>query len=350
MATRLRRNQNCSLGSAVAAALAIFMGVASAQDTASPAPTSPAAPATATPTTVPAPSGPVVVDPAAPATPPLEVVTITAPEPRYVAPTLRDRIGRIWAPVYLNGKGPFRLVLDTGANRSAVIPKVAEALGESARTNRKIRVRGVTGTAEVPVLRVDRMDIGDLVLEPAFLPVVPDVFGGAEGVLGNEGMRDKRIFIDFKRDTITVKRSKREVPGPGFQTLPITIMRDYLLAVDVTVGRVKVKAVLDTGAPQSLGNVALQEALKRDPLAIPPEEVVGVTLDIEKANRVMLPTMYLQNLSIRGAAMSFADVHIFRHWKLTSEPAILLGMDVLGVVEQLIIDYRTRQLHIKTRR
>ena len=28
-----------------------------------------------------------------------EEVVVSAPEPRYVAPTLRDRIGRIWAPV-----------------------------------------------------------------------------------------------------------------------------------------------------------------------------------------------------------------------------------------------------------
>jgi hypothetical protein len=41
----------------------------------------------------------------------LQEVIVTAPEPRYVAPTRRDRIGRIWAPVYINDKGPFRLVL-----------------------------------------------------------------------------------------------------------------------------------------------------------------------------------------------------------------------------------------------
>ena len=59
----------------------------------------------------------------------LEEVTVTALEPRYVAPTLRDRLGRIWAPVYLNGKGPFKLVLDTGASHSAVIAGVATDLG-----------------------------------------------------------------------------------------------------------------------------------------------------------------------------------------------------------------------------
>ncbi len=113
---------------------------------------------------------------------PVAEVVVSTTEPRYLAPTRRDRIGRIWAPVYLNGLGPFRLVLDTGANRSAVIQKVAGALGESARTTSTVRVRGVTGSAIVPVVRVDRMEIGDLVLEPAYLPVVPDVFGGAEGI------------------------------------------------------------------------------------------------------------------------------------------------------------------------
>lgn len=83
--------------------------------------------------------------------------------------------------MYLNGQGPFRLVLDTGANRSAVIQKVADTLGESAGTTSTVRVRGVTGTAMVSLIRVDRMDIGDLVLEPAHLPVVQDVFGGADG-------------------------------------------------------------------------------------------------------------------------------------------------------------------------
>jgi hypothetical protein len=279
----------------------------------------------------------------------IQSVTVTADEPRYVAPTLRDRIGRIWAPVYLNGKGPFRLVLDTGASRSAVIPTVAQRLGIEAQTGKQVRVRGVSGTAIVPVLRVDRMDIGDLLLEPALLPVVADVFGGADGVLGNEGLQDKRIVIDFRRDLITVKRSKRETPGIGFRTLPIDTLRGYLLAVDVTIGRVKTKAIIDTGSPQSLGNVALREALKRVPEDGPKAEVVGVTLDVQYADRVRMPTIYMDEIIIRGATMSFGDVHIFEHWKLTKEPAILLGMDVIGVLEQLIIDYRTRQLHIKTR-
>ena len=284
-----------------------------------------------------------------PAAPAQQTVVVTALEPRYVAPTLRDRIGRIWAPVFLNGKGPFRLVLDTGASRSAVIPAVAEKLGLDAQTGRQVRVRGVSGTAMVPLLRIDQMEIGDLLLKPAMLPVVADVFGGADGVLGNEGLENKRIVIDFRRDLITIKRSRREAPGEGFRTLPVKVLRGYLLAVDVMIGKVKTTAIIDTGSPQSLGNVALREALNRTPEDLPKSEVVGVTLDIEYADRVRMPTIYMDDVVIRGATMSFGDVYIFHYWKLTNQPAILLGMDVIGVLEQLIIDYRGQQVHIKVR-
>ena len=280
---------------------------------------------------------------------PLAEIVVSTPEPRYVAPTRRDRIGRIWAPVYLNGQGPFRLVLDTGANRSAVIQKVADALGDGARTTSTVRVRGVTGTGMYPLIRVDRMDIGDLLLEPAFLPVVQDVFGGADGVLGNECLRDKRIVIDFKNDSITVRRSKREPPGAGFETLPVRMMRDYLLVVEVFIGRVRTKAIIDTGAPDSIGNLALLEALKKQAEDDPATDIVGVTLDVEQGSRVRMPTIYMQRVQIRGAVLTFSDVHIFQHWRMTREPAVMLGMDVLGVLDQLIIDYKSRQLHILTR-
>src|SRR5688572_2901766 len=112
----------------------------------------------------------------------LEEIVVAAPEPRYVAPTLRDRIGRVWAPVYVNGQGPLRLVLDTGASNSALTRQAAERLGLSLVDARTVLLRGVTGAAEAPVIDVDRIEIGDLTVEPARLLIIDDAFGGAEGV------------------------------------------------------------------------------------------------------------------------------------------------------------------------
>ncbi|HYC10245.1 MAG TPA: aspartyl protease family protein, partial [Steroidobacteraceae bacterium] len=80
----------------------------------------------------------------------LEEVVVQTTEPRFVAPTRRDRIGRIWAPVLIDGKGPYRLVLDTGANHSAITARAAQSLGGTPAAN--VVVTGFTGSATVPML------------------------------------------------------------------------------------------------------------------------------------------------------------------------------------------------------
>jgi hypothetical protein len=250
--------------------------------------------------------------------------------------------------VYLDGKGPFRLVLDTGASHSAVVARVADELGARARTSTLVRVHGATGTAVVPVIRCDELDVGDLVLAPIKLPVVADVFGGADGVLGNEGLHDKRIVIDFKHDSLSIKRSRREAPGYGYSTVPIRFAKDYLLTIAARVGRVPVTAVIDTGAPDSLGNMALLNALKKQPATPADTQIVGVTLDVERGYQARMPTISFQGVRIEGAVFTFGDVYIFQHWRMTSEPSIMLGMDVLGVLDQIIIDYKAHELHILT--
>ena len=158
--------------------------------------------------------------PAAEAAEQLNEILVEAPEPRYVAPTRRDQIGRIWAPVFINGKGPFRLVLDTGASHSAVTAMVALALGIPTDQSPPVMLRGVTGSATVPTIRVDSLTVGDVSVDSPLLPIVPDAMGGAQGVLGSEGLTNKRIVIDFKHDKISIAFSRDEKPERGFVNIP----------------------------------------------------------------------------------------------------------------------------------
>jgi hypothetical protein len=52
-------------------------------------------------------------------------------------------------------------------------------------------------------------------------------------------------------------------------------------------------------------------------------------------------------LQIHDSGVTYADVYIFRHWRYTSEPAIMIGMDALGTLDTLIIDYRRKELQIR---
>lgn len=282
------------------------------------------------------------------APPAVEEVLVEAVEPRYVAPTRRDRIGRIWAPVMINGQGPFRLVLDTGANGSAVIQSVVTRLGISTVNARIVQLHGVTGSAMVPSIPIDRIEVGDLLLQGKRLPIVADAFGGAEGVLGTEGLIDKRIFIDFGRDEISIMRSRKQRAGAGFSEIPLTLGRNRLLSLNVLIGTIPVKAVLDTGAQITVGNRALRELLKRRDNGLT-REIVGVTLDVARGEVVPVPTLHIGAIEVRGLHLTFGDMFIFERWKLTREPALLIGMDVIGSFDAMVIDYPKRELQIRAR-
>jgi len=278
-----------------------------------------------------------------------EEVKVTAPEPRYVAPTLRDRIGRIWAPVTIDGKGPLRLVLDTGASRSALTPAALTKLGIQPDLDRMVLLRGTTGSARVPTVRVGQVEIGDLLAERQTMVVVDDAFGGADGVLATTALRDRRILADFRRDRIEITRSNGERAPPGFTTLRIKLLDQHVPWVEAMVGGVRVKAVIDTGAQSTIGNLALRDALlaKRREVDAREEGVIGVTGDLQEGRSMAAPAIQLEKIMVRRARINFVDLHIFQRWQLRDEPAMLLGMDVIGVLDTVILDYRRRELQVR---
>lgn len=282
---------------------------------------------------------------------PLGSVEVVNEEPRYVAPTRHDKIGRIWAPVTVNGQGPYRLVLATGASHSALTPRLAEALGVHGDPADTVILRGATGSTTVPMVPVETLEIGDLLIEPRRLAVIPDALGGADGVLGMDELANMRVLIEFRRDRISIMRSKNQRPGGGFETVPVKFLHGRLLVADGNLAGVPVKVIIDTGGQATLGNTALRTALAerhRDQMLEGKlDQVVGSTLDVQVGTRLATPTLRLGSLLVRNPAMTFADFEIFKHWQMTQEPAMLIGMDVIGLLDTLVIDYRRKELQVK---
>jgi hypothetical protein len=280
----------------------------------------------------------------------LTEVIVQTTEPRFVAPTRRDRIGRIWAPVLIDGKGPYRLVLDTGANHSAVTARTAQLLGTVPSQDGSTVVTGFTGSAVVPTIRVGRMEVGDLLLGPATLPVLADVFGGAQGVLGTEGLSEMRIYADFGRDQLVISRSHGERARRDFTVVPLVVIRGGLLVADVRVGSVRAKAIIDTGAQGTVGNLMLRNALMRHrPGNTAHEDIIGVTLDVQGGDNLQAPDIDFGHLTVHGVRVTFGDMYLFQHWKMTDQPTLTLGMDLLGSFDVLVIDYNRHELQIRLR-
>jgi predicted aspartyl protease len=279
----------------------------------------------------------------------LSEIVVQAPEPRFVAPTSRDRIGRIWAPVWINGKGPFRLVLDTGANHSGVTAQVAKLLGVPLDNSAPILLRGVTGIVSVPTIRVNSFTVGDLTLSPAILPIVTDAMGAAEGVLAPDEFKDKRIVIDFKHDQIDIRRSHNERARSGFVTIPLEHSEAGLLMFHALVGGVRIQAIIDTGGQRTIGNLAMRDALIRHHTQGRPVQIFDVTAESQAGETFPSPPIQLGSIDILGALITYGEMHIFERWELIKQPALLIGMDVIGLLDTFIIDYRRHELQLRMR-
>jgi hypothetical protein len=279
---------------------------------------------------------------------------VEAPEPRYVAPTRRDRIGRIWAPVLINGRGPFRLVLDSGASTSGITAKVARALGLTADNAHRVLLRGVVGTQAVPFVRVQSFSVGDIDFGSTRLPIVTDALGGADGILGTDQMAGNRILIDFHHDLITISHSDGRRAPLGYVTIPFKLVRHELLVSQAWVGGTQALAIIDTGGQVTIANLALRNALEsaRRQRKDQPEKIEDVTESVQQGNSADAPPILLGTglkdgtIRISNDRLTFGDMHIFEHWNMTSEPAMLIGMETLGRLDVLIIDYRLHQLQL----
>jgi predicted aspartyl protease len=282
----------------------------------------------------------------------LQEIVVTAPEPIYAAPTTRDRIGRVWVPVYLDGAGPFRLVLDTGAQRSAIVPQVATRLGIPLDRTPPVRVHGATGTAISPTVEIETLRVGDLWLQSALLPVVADVFGGAEGLLGMDGMQDRRIYIDFRSDYVDIRRSRGQRPPRDFVVVPMLRKDTNLVLAEGEVAGVPVRAIIDTGAQATVGNEALRVALRRHVRrhSIGEDEIHGATGATQTGIGARVSSITMGGLKVLDAHVTFSDLHIFSRWDLADTPALLVGMDILGLTDTLVIDFSRKEVQIRPRR
>jgi predicted aspartyl protease len=271
-----------------------------------------------------------------------------ATEPMYAAPTSADRAGRILAAVVIDGRGPYRFILDTGANRSALSSRLAAELGLEPAQGNTVNLHGVTGFAALPFVEVAALTAGDFSYDPGPLPILPTtVFADADGILGMEGFADSRIEVDFKANRVSIERSTGRRAGNGFIVIRARNYRG-LLVVDGSISGVPVKAIVDTGAERTLGNAALRDALLRRTVSQrhTQSRVIGATEQTYDGTSFVVQALRLGTTRLTNLPITFGDMHVFNVWGLDDEPAVLVGMDLIGTLHRFAVDYKRSEIQL----
>lgn len=163
--------------------------------------------------------------------------------------------GHVYVDVRLDGKGPFRFALDTGAV-NVVTPAVAHALGLGAEG--RIPGGGVgEKTEDLGMTRVKRLQIGDAYILDQTLFTFPIdelmAMNGVrmDGIVGYEVFRRFVARIDYDRGMLTLRAPGGfTYQGPG-AILPF-VFDEHTPQVDGEIDGIPGKFGIDTGSRASL--------------------------------------------------------------------------------------------------
>ncbi len=261
----------------------------------------------------------------------------------------QDKTGLLLAPVFVNGEGPFSFMVDTGANTSGVSRALVQRLALEPR-GRGI-VHATTGAIEAGLFAVRGVRAGDLTIDDVTLPAVQDaVLAGADGILGVDGVKGRRLTIDFEARTLDVSDSKAALNPRQWSTQRGRVRFGSLVVTPGKVGRVSVQVILDTGADHSIGNALLAEAIRQDEARRMKRSVdaaVSMAPRVDLQGVLFARSIELGDVTVHNMPLDVADLYAFKFWGIDKEPALLLGMDILSKTRAIAIDYRRGSAHFK---
>ncbi|ABW27625.1 hypothetical protein AM1_2618 [Acaryochloris marina MBIC11017] len=121
-----------------------------------------------------------------------------------MAVPLQEKLGVMVAQLYMNGKGPFRVLLDTAADSTFISEQVAAKLNLDTATLSPIQIRGFCGLEDAMRSQLDsatlhhhqQRDIDVIVLSSSILKVLK-----VDGILGQNFLRHYQQYWRFNSES-----------------------------------------------------------------------------------------------------------------------------------------------------
>jgi hypothetical protein len=257
---------------------------------------------------------------------------------------------RLTVDTHVNGRGPYRFVVDSGADTSVVGLGIAHDLQLPIGT--PIILNNMTARNTVDRVKVGRLSFGPSSISDLEVPALKEEDLGGQGMLGIDALVEQRLMLDFDKKLIKVEDARvRQEYFPDAITITARRQRGQLILARVRAGGVALDAVIDTGSEITVGNSALRDKLIRKGSAdFVTVEVTGVTGVTQKLQVAHVPELILGPVRLRNVPIAFADLPPFQVFGLSDQPALLLGTDILETFRKVSLDFRSRKVRFQLRK
>ncbi|HEU0310188.1 MAG TPA: retroviral-like aspartic protease family protein [Sphingomicrobium sp.] len=257
---------------------------------------------------------------------------------------------RMTVDVHVNGRGPYRFLVDSGADSSVVGLKIARELQLPLGT--PAILHATTASARVDRVLVDELQLGSSLIHNLELPALSERDMGGEGIIGIDALVEQRLMMDFEKRVIKAEDARQPAQLlDGEIVVKARRQRGQLILTQVKAVGLDVEAVVDTGTEITIGNRALRDKLirgNRDKfVTVAATGVTGVTVELQLAR---IGEIQLGSVTLRNVPIAFEDVPPFEVFGLSKQPALLLGTDLLETFRRVSLDFRSRKVRFQLRK
>lgn len=257
---------------------------------------------------------------------------------------------RLTVEVHVNGRGPYRFVVDSGADTSVVGLRIARDLALPLGT--PAILNGTTARSIVDRVHVAQLTLGQTAFTNMQLPALKEYDVGGDGIVGIDALVNQRLMMDFEKKVIKVEDARNpDLYMRGAIVITAKRRHGQLILTHVRAAGVPLDAVIDTGSEITIGNLKLRDKLiRRNRDKFTTVEVIGVTGVPVKLDLARIGELRLGPVTLVNVPMAFADVPPFKVFGLSDEPALLLGTDLLETFRRVSLDFRARKVRFQLKR
>ena len=261
---------------------------------------------------------------------------------------------RMTVPVTIGPTGPYRFVVDTGAERTVISRELATTLGLA--PGRTVKITAMSGPASVGTFIIPRISVGTATNTTRLggsrieAPALIERNLGAAGLVGIDALQGHALTIDFPRQVMSVapatKLTRKEEFGPDDIVIRAKNLLGQLVVTDATYRGRRVRVVIDTGSVVSMGNLALRKLVAPNVARMQPVQLLSVTGVVLHADYTQVAEIQVGAVGFGNLPVAFSDATPFARLGLQDRPALLLGMDAMRLFDHVRIDFANREVRL----
>lgn len=253
----------------------------------------------------------------------------------------RDRHERMTVPVTVDGAGPYRFLIDTGAQATVVTHEMVDDL--ALRRSGTAMLVAMGSSKRVETIELDELEFANRTVSGLIAPLLHAHHIGADGILGLDSLQDMRVLIDFRERRMLVADAASLGGNSGYEIVVRARPKlGQMIITDARVNGVKTSVIIDTGAQNTIASPALVAKLRgRRGEQVTSVDVLGTTL---LSQSMMVRSLQMGDIVMTNVPVAITDSPIFEALGLEKKPALVLGIGNLRVFNRVAIDFPTRRI------